>query len=209
MFGGYLIVHLTVNATIAQGDSMYQQQVDKIHSLPFLTAIEWSAIFIPVLFHAFYGIWITVNGRPNVGNYPYAKNIFYLLQRISAVIILLFLFFHVLSLKYGAFGESLAFEPHGGAMQSIARHFAASPWLPFVVYPLGVIAAAYHTANGFWTAAITWGLTVSSAAQKRFGQVCTGLGVVLAVLGLIAVVASVRLSQAAPGAQASAMHSTK
>lgn len=193
MFGGYLIVHLLVNATIAQGGNHYQEQVNKIHGLPFLEAIEWSAIFLPFLFHAVYGIWITVNGRPNVGNYPYTKNTFYLLQRISAVIILLFVLFHVLSLKFQMFGENLAFIPKDQALASIGTHMQASWLLPWVVYPVGVLASAYHTANGLWTAAITWGVTISTASQRRFGYVCAGLFAVMTILGLVAVIASATL----------------
>jgi succinate dehydrogenase cytochrome b subunit len=197
MFGGYLIVHLVVNATIAQGTdpegiASYQTQVDKIHSLPFLEAVEWSAIFIPFLFHAFYGLYIAVTGRPNVGNYPFTKNVYYLLQRISAVIVLAFVFFHVLSLKFGAFGTALQFDAHGNAMTSIHTHMTYAWWMAALVYPIGILAATYHTANGFWTAAITWGLTVSSASQKRFGLICTGLFVVLTVFGLVALAAAVR-----------------
>lgn len=194
MFGGYLLVHLVVNATIAQGGSHYQQQVDKIHSLPFLSVIEWTAIFLPLLFHAVYGIWITVNGRPNVSNYPYIRNSLYLLQRITAVIILLFALFHVLSLKYGMFGPDLTFVPEGGAMSSIARHMHASWLLPAVIYPIGILAVAFHSANGLWAAAITWGLTISAASQRRFGQMCVGLFVALTLIGTVAVIAAARLS---------------
>lgn len=193
MFGGYLLVHLFVNATIAQGGSHYQEQVNKIHDLPFLEGIEWSAIFLPFLFHAVYGIWITVNGRPNVGNYPYTKNVFYLLQRISAIIILLFVLFHVLSLKFQLFGNNLAFIPKDQALASIAQHMHASWLLPAVVYPIGILASTYHTANGLWTGAITWGVTISAASQRRFGYVCTGLFAVVTILGLIAVIAAARL----------------
>ena len=41
IFGGYLIVHLLVNATIAQMGQHYQVQVNKIHDLPVLWAFEW------------------------------------------------------------------------------------------------------------------------------------------------------------------------
>src|SRR6187401_2058811 len=40
VFGGYLIVHLLVNATIAQMGAVFQTQVQKIHDLPFLWAFE-------------------------------------------------------------------------------------------------------------------------------------------------------------------------
>ena len=46
-----MVVHLLVNATIVQGGVVYQQQVDKIHSLPFLPVVEWTFIYLPILFH--------------------------------------------------------------------------------------------------------------------------------------------------------------
>jgi len=184
-------VHLLVNATIAQGGTVYQQQVDKIHSLPFLWAVEWLFIFLPILFHTVYGIWITLSGQPNVGNYPYAKNYFYVLQRISAAIIVLFIFFHVLSLKYGAFGTSLSFDPEH-SMKTVGRHFDHG-LLVWFVYPIGILASCYHLANGFWTAAITWGLTVSNASQRRWGLICTGLFFVTFIAGMLALIASANM----------------
>lgn len=192
LFGGYLLVHLTVNATIAQGGSVYQDQVNKIHSLPFLEGIEWSAIFLPFLFHAFYGVWIAVNGRPNVSNYPYTRNNAYLLQRISAVVILLFVLFHVLSLKYGLFGKPLTFDPKD-VMNTIARHMQTYWWIPVIVYPLGILAAAFHTANGFWGGAITWGLTVTAGSQRRWAYLCAMIGAAMALFGFIALVAAYHL----------------
>jgi succinate dehydrogenase / fumarate reductase cytochrome b subunit len=191
VFGGYLIVHLLVNATIAQGGNVYQMQVDKIHSLPFLPVVEWTAIYLPILYHTVYGTWIIFTGQWNVTNYPFAKNVFYVLQRISAFIIVAFLLFHVLSLKYAIFGPKLGFE-HTEALQTIGVHMRHGV-LAWVVYPIGILASCYHLANGFWAGAITWGLTVSKASQKRWGAVCLGLFVVTFVAGMIALVAAARL----------------
>jgi succinate dehydrogenase / fumarate reductase cytochrome b subunit len=194
VFGGYLIVHLIVNATIAQGGTIYQTQVDKIHSLPFLWALEWGLIYLPILFHTVYGIWITFTGQPNVASYPYSKNIFYLFQRISAMVIVLFMLFHVLSLKYAVLGDNFAFNPHA-AMRTVAVHLD-HPFLVWFVYPIGILASCYHLANGFWTAAITWGLTISKGAQKRWGLVCAGLFVVIFVAGMLALIKGAALDPA-------------
>ena len=193
VFGGYLVVHLLVNATIAQGGRVYQTQVDKIHDLPFLPVIEWTFIYLPILYHTVYGVWITLTGQPNVGRYPYEKNWFYLFQRISAVIIVFFMLFHVLALKYGLFGTNLRFNPHGGALRTVAQHMETSFFITWIVYPLGILASCYHLANGFWTAAITWGLTISEASQKRWGYACAGLFAVTFVAGMIALAAAARL----------------
>ena len=76
VFGGYLIVHLLINATLVEGarhgagPTVFQLQVDKIHSLPFLEGVEWAFIYLPMLYHTIYGVWITLTGQPNVGSYP-------------------------------------------------------------------------------------------------------------------------------------------
>lgn len=204
IFGGYLVVHLIVNATMMQGGlhdgpSVFQRQVNKIHDLPLLWAVEWTFIYLPIIYHTVYGIWITVTGKPNVGSYPYGKNWAYTLQRISAIIIVLFMVFHVMSLKYGWFGEGLRFRPRDADL-SLHQHITAYWFIPWIVYPLGIIASCYHLANGFWTAAITWGLTVSAGAQRRWGGACFVLFVVTLVLGFVALVGSVRWTPPPPDA---------
>ena len=190
IFGGYLVVHLIVNATLIEGGQIYQLQVDKIHALPFVWALEWTFIFLPIIYHTIYGIWITFTGQPNVGNYPFAKNWFYLWQRISAMIIVLFLIFHVLGMK-GAFGNAFRFDEHR-ATASALHHLRAHPIVAWVVYPIGILASCFHMANGFWTAAITWGLTISAGAQRRWGYVCAVLFVLTLLCGTLALLALVR-----------------
>jgi succinate dehydrogenase / fumarate reductase cytochrome b subunit len=193
VFGGYLVVHLLINATIAQGRNVYQTQVDKIHDLPFLPVIEWGFIYLPILYHTVYGVWITLTGQPNVNRYPYEKNWFYVFQRASAVVIVFFMIFHVFALKYGLFGKNLAFNPHGGALRTVAQHMDASFLITWVLYPVGILASCYHLANGFWAAAITWGLTISAGAQKRWGYACAGLFALTFIAGIVALVAAARL----------------
>ncbi|HET6247731.1 MAG TPA: hypothetical protein VFE47_08545 [Tepidisphaeraceae bacterium] len=192
MFGAYLIVHLVINATLAQGNTprdFYQGHVGRIHAVPFLAGVEWVFIFVPILYHAIYGTWLTFTAKWNVDHYPYLKNWLYVCQRISGFILALFILFHVLSLK-GVFGGRLAFDPNRATL-SIVSHVNATWALAYLVYPIGILASAYHTANGFWTAGITWGLTISTGGQRRWGYVCAGVGVVLLACGLMALIAAV------------------
>ena len=184
IFGGYIIVHLLVNATLIEGArfsgeaTIYQKQVDAIHNLPFLVLIEWTAIYLPLLFHTFYGIYIVATGQPNTVRYGYAKNWAYTMQRVSSMILVFFIAFHVLAMK-GVFGSAmhhaLTFVPVRYATESTINHLRAAWWVGYVIYPIGILAATYHLSNGFWTAAITWGLTVSKQAQFRWGIACLGL----------------------------------
>jgi succinate dehydrogenase / fumarate reductase, cytochrome b subunit len=197
LFGGYLLVHLLINATLIEGTqdgvSVFAQQVQKIHSLPFLVMIEWTFIFIPILFHAIYGIWIALAGQPNSIHYPFAHNLFYLLQRLSTIIIVAFMLVHVLGFK-GYLGESLKFDPSPDhAVQSVVNHIKNHPWLLYGLYPIGILASCFHLANGFWCAAITWGLAVSAAAQRQWGYLCIGLFFFSMGSGFIALYALFRM----------------
>lgn len=194
IFGLYVTFHLLINASLVQFNDSFQVQVNKIHSLPFLNAIEWIFLFIPIIYHTLFGIYIIVAGRPNVGHYSYIRNWLYTLQRVTAVIVLLFIIFHVASIRYGLFGHSLAFNPEN-ASGTVHSHMTAFWWVATIVYPIGLVATCFHTANGFWGAAITWGLTVSAGAQKRWGYVCAAIGLFMLALGLTAVVAAMSPSQ--------------
>jgi succinate dehydrogenase / fumarate reductase cytochrome b subunit len=93
-------------------------------------------------------------------------------------------------LKYGVFGTNLGFEPTR-ATATVGRHLNHG-FLLWVWYPIGILASCFHLANGFWAAAITWGLTVSAGAQRRWGAVCAGLFVFTLVCGILALIGGVR-----------------
>ena len=199
VFGLYLFVHLGVNSTLLEGQrhstqtaTIYQMQVDNIHSLPWLKVIEWAFILGPILFHTVYGSWIISSGRPNVGAYGYTRNWLYIFQRATAVILTFFILFHVLSF-FGYFpgqlGQDLKFV-YAQATESTIVHLQAAWWVGWVVYPIGILAAAFHTANGFYAAAVTWGLTVSKASQKRWAGIAVGAFGFLFVAGMVALIAA-------------------
>ena len=214
MFGGYLFIHLGVNATLAEGVrhdgrvSEFQMLVNYIHSTPFLPLVEWSFIFLPLLYHTIYGFWIISSGQPNVGKYGYTRNWLYILQRISGLVIVLFALFHILTMKGwlpGEFASALEFKPLE-ATDSTVRHLYSAWWIWAVTYPIGILASAFHTVNGFYAAAITWGLTISATAQKRWGVLCVLLFFGLFSAGMTALVAGVAAAQSLPAATPTTVH---
>ena len=126
VFGGYIVVHLLVNATgIWPRD--YQMNVDKIHTMePMLWLIELTVIFIPLLIHALYGIYIVKAGvKFNTTKYAYGGNVRYTLQRWTAVFLLAFIAFHIGTLhKWGLAGIHDLIEwthpAQGGTLAGIA-----------------------------------------------------------------------------------------
>jgi succinate dehydrogenase / fumarate reductase cytochrome b subunit len=206
LFGLYLFVHLGINATLAEGTrhdgkpTVFQQQVDYIHSIPFLLVVECAFIYLPLAYHTLYGFWIIYTGQPNVGKYGYTRNWLYILQRISGLIIVLFAMFHIFTMKGwlpGEFARALEFDPLN-ATNSTARALYTAWWIWAVTYPIGILASAFHTVNGFYGAAVTWGLTISATAQKRWGVFCAILFFGLFGAGMTALVAGVAAAQRLP-----------
>jgi succinate dehydrogenase / fumarate reductase, cytochrome b subunit len=195
-FGLYLFLHLGINASLAEGartdgaPTVFQEQVDKIHKLPFLTFIEIFTLYLPLAYHTFYGFYIIYTGQANVGRYGYTRNWLYVLQRVTALIIFFFAAFHIFTMQGwlpGTFASALEFHADE-ATRSTAEHLYAAAWIWAVAYPIGVLASAFHTANGFYSAAITWGLTISKQAQRRWGIFSAFLFVVLMGAGMTALI---------------------
>lgn len=186
--GAYMVIHLLTNASVLDGTKTFQARVDQIHSLGgALPFIEWTFIFLPLLFHAVIGVAIIRGGSSNVGQYSYGANWRYTLQRITAWIAMIFIFAHVFHLHgwvkpLAAQAGGAQFDPHH-ATSSAAGALQASLLIE-VAYAIGVLACVYHLANGLWTMGITWGVWTSPAAQRRANWACAAFGVGLAAVGL-------------------------
>ena len=184
--GGYLVIHLLTNATILNGPGAFQSQVDRIHSLgAILPLVEWTFIFIPLLFHAAIG-WLIISGAvPNTSSYPYAGNIRYVLQRTTGIIAFFFILYHVLQLHHlGAWIGGGQFDPEHAA-SSAAVAIDKALWIK-VVYAIGILSCVFHFANGIWTGGITWGIWTSRAAQRRASYVVSVFGIGLGIVALSA-----------------------
>ncbi|MBL9083327.1 MAG: succinate dehydrogenase cytochrome b558 subunit [Planctomycetales bacterium] len=196
--GAYMCIHLLTNASTLGGPEMFQKNVDLIHSLgPALPIVEWTFIFLPLIFHAVVGVVIIRSGNANLSSYYYVGNVRYTLQRVTAWIALLFIAYHVFHM-HGWFHnawwlENVAnnelgghqFDPHKAS--STAAIALASP-LKKLFYGIGVISCVYHLANGLWTMGITWGVWTTAAAQRRANWICGAFGIALTVVGLAALV---------------------
>src|SRR5689334_18637943 len=67
--GAYMCVHLLTNASVLAGAATFQDSVDKIHSLgPVLPLVEWTFIFLPIIFHAVVGVVIIRSGQSNLSS---------------------------------------------------------------------------------------------------------------------------------------------
>jgi|TARA_B100000809_G_scaffold163923_1_gene161277 succinate dehydrogenase / fumarate reductase cytochrome b subunit len=94
--GAYMVLHLVANASVWDSPGTFQRNVYQIHSLGrLLPGVEWTFIFLPILFHAVIGVVIIRGGLPNSTTFAHAKNYRYTLQRATGMIAFVFIFAHV------------------------------------------------------------------------------------------------------------------
>lgn len=184
--GVFLIEHLYTNFGIVLGPSSFQTDVDFLWGLPGLFYLELFGIWVPLGFHGLLGLFYGFfRNSPNARVYRYGDNRRYTWMRITGAIALVYIFFHMATMRWGwNFGGWFTpFDWNDAAKSTAIAVQFAWPWV-FIFYLIGLLATVYHFANGMWTAAITWGMTLTPASQRRWGWCCLALGVILAVAGV-------------------------
>lgn len=181
--GAFMCFHLFENAKALQGQQQFDEAVSGISHMPYLPVLEWGAILLPLMFHAGYGIKLALEGKPNVGRYTYSRNWMYALQRVTGVLALLFILFHLYEYWWQKQIGKLAAEQF--YPQLCANMSSTMGGVPVValVYVLGIAACVFHFANGLWGFAFSWGLTVSRRSQRLAAVVLGVLGLLVFILG--------------------------
>src|SRR3984893_5842568 len=85
-FGAFLAEHFWSNSAVLVSPEKYDSVSYDLQTIPFRPLVEWGAIFLPLLFHSFYGIYIWIRGKSNVSSYPWVGNWLYSTQRYTGVI---------------------------------------------------------------------------------------------------------------------------
>ena len=181
--GVFLIQHLLVNFTATYSEEAFNIASSIMGNLPFVILLEIFIIYLPILFHGIYGIYIAFTAKNNVGRYGTYRNWMFVLQRISGVVAFIFIAVHVYQTRFQVFlGEEVNFQ--------MVEQIVANPfWLVFWI--VGVIATVFHFANGSWSFMITWGITQSNKSQQIMSYVAILVFLVISTIGIMAILAFV------------------
>jgi succinate dehydrogenase / fumarate reductase cytochrome b subunit len=180
--GAFLLEHLLSNFEALKGPIAYGEQVKFLNALPLVRVLEWVFIFLPILYHAIYGVYIWLRGKSNIVYYPWAGNWMYLAQRYTGLIAFAYIAYHVATQRF--MGVNLPENP--GAAFAKVQHELANPWI-LAVYVIAMIAVCWHFAYGVWLFAAKWGITPGVVARRRFGYACVAFGLLLAGMGLASI----------------------
>jgi succinate dehydrogenase / fumarate reductase cytochrome b subunit len=180
--GVFMTVHLFVNYTATWGIDSYNKAAGFMVNLPFKYFLELFVIFLPLLFHALYGVVIARQTKNNVNEYRYFRNWKFYLQRITGLIAFIFIIWHVWETKVQV--EFSGAEADYQLMANIVDN-----GLSLTLYIIGIVSCIYHFVNGIWTFLITWGITVSPHSQKITQYISFGLFIALIFIGIRAILA--------------------
>ena len=182
--GLFLSQHLVVNHFATGGPESFNTAAHFMESLPFRLFLEWTVIYIPLMFHAFYGLYIAFTAKNNPNRYGTFRNWMFVWQRITGVFLVIFIAWHIFETRFQAAigAEEVDFN--------MMANILASP-IMFTFYVLGLVAATFHFANGIWSFLVTWGITQSPTSQRIATYVTFGIFLALTVVGVRALLAFV------------------
>jgi succinate dehydrogenase / fumarate reductase, cytochrome b subunit len=181
--GAFLIVHLSVNYFAVRGPEAYNQATQFMENLPFRYFMEITLIFLPLIFHAVYGLYIAFEARHNTSTYSYFRNWMFRFQRVTGVIVLIFVTWHVWETRVAA---ALGTEVNFNMMAEIVENPLA-----LILYIIGITATTFHFANGLWSFAVTWGITITPRSQRISTFVTAAVFVALTFVGIRSILAFV------------------
>lgn len=179
--GAFLSIHLTVNYMATRGPEAFNRGAEFMENLPFLLVLEWVFIYLPLLYHALYGLLIVYQARNNVTNYGYFRNIMFLLQRYTGIITFIYVTWHIWQTRVQkVFGVEVNYDMMADILNN---NFY------FVLYLIGVVAAVFHFSNGIWSFLVSWGITIGPRSQRISSYVTMTLFVLLSIVAVSALLA--------------------
>jgi succinate dehydrogenase / fumarate reductase, cytochrome b subunit len=179
--GLFLVQHLVVNHFATRGPEAFNRAAHFMENLPFRYFLEIFVIFLPLLFHAIYGLYIAFTAKNNVSRYNYFRNWMFMLQRLSGIITLIFVTWHVWETRVqAAFGAEVNYE--------MMANIVDNPMM-LGFYVLGIISTVFHFSNGLWSFFVSWGITVTPRSQQISTYVTMAIFVALSIVGIRAILA--------------------
>src|SRR5271155_4920438 len=164
--GAFLFFHIFENSYVTHGGDAWWKESEFTRNLPFQVIVEALLLWIPISYHAAYGVVITMSADPNVSEYSFERNLPYTLQRITGILALAFILFHFFTTR-GWFYLS-------GVETNYARmhDFMMNP-LILSIYVIGTIS---------------WGITVGPRAQTMVNRACVALFLAFSVMAVVTLI---------------------
>ncbi|MCX7870163.1 MAG: hypothetical protein N2485_01100 [bacterium] len=188
--GGFLIFHY-INNSLAKDPKTLNKFTKKMHKFPLLPLIEIFGIYLPLTIHIIIGLILLKTSKINY-NLKYETNYRFILQRITAYIILFTLLFHLRTVRFNEYlpkfiRDALNIPSKRDFTFEKVNIWFKPPLRPIglIIYKLFTLSVAYHLSNGLWTASITWGLAKTYEKQKKLRDLSNIIFLFLSLWGML------------------------
>ncbi len=159
--GVWTFAHVWNNLSAFDGAEAWEKSVTS-YPHPFAQLVTSIVVLLPLVLHIAWGTGRLLTSRPNNVHYPTFANLKYLLQRLSAIGVLLFIGAHI----WLAMLNPRLMHGHAESFADISHEMRThTPTL--VVYVLGTLGVAYHLGNGLGTFAMSWGVSSSKRGLRH------------------------------------------
>ena len=169
-----------------RGPEGFTGAVHFINGLPLVPLLEIFGIYLPILFHGVYGLYMAYQSNAIPGQYAYGRNWAFTLQRLTGVLTFIFVFWHVYNTRVQVYLGNVTHEELGAAMHGIATHPAY-----FALYVVGFafVGGLSFQQRPVRAFLISWGITISPRAQKVSSCCCMILFAAISSLLILSLVA--------------------
>jgi len=176
--GAFLAEHFWSNSYALVSSNLYNEKSRELQTIPFRLAVEWLVIFLPMLFHGGYGIYIWLRGKSNVSSYPWVGNWLYTSQRYTGLVAFAYIGWHLYTERWLTHGKSTYADVRGLMQNPYAMAFML----------VGVLASSFHLGAGIWNFLCKWGLAATARAQRAAGRLGVLVGFAFSVVGVLIVI---------------------
>ena len=159
--GAFLAEHFWSNSAVLVSPDKYNSVSQELQTIPFRPFVELFLIALPILFHGGYGVYIWLDGKSNVSQYP--------------LVAFVYIGWHVYTERW---------LTHGRSTYDTVYNDLQNPWyLAFFV--VGILASSFHLGVGIWNFLCKWGLAATVRAQRAAGQLGAVVGISFGVIGIL------------------------
>ena len=171
--GAFLAEHFWSNSYALVSPKAYDNISSELQLIPWRVFVETAVLWIPLLFHSLYGMYIWWMGKSNALGHPWMANWLYVLQRWTGMVAFVFIGWHVYTER---------FVGHGMTAYADVQQSMRNPWYA-VFYLVGITAASFHLGNGLWNFVCKWGIAVSVRAQRAAGWFGAAVAIAFTLMG--------------------------
>jgi succinate dehydrogenase / fumarate reductase cytochrome b subunit len=176
--GAFLAEHFWSNSSALVSIEQYNKISYELQTISFRVFVEALFIWLPILYHGGYGVYLWLGGKSNISDYPWVGNWLYTLQRYTGLVAFAYIGWHVYIERFLTSGKST----YADMERTLANPYA----LAFTV--AGIVASSFHLGIGIWNFLCKWGLAATVQAQRAAARLGVLVGLAFSLIGILIVV---------------------